>query len=152
VTSVDALRRAAGAGRSSRWWDRWQFACALIVAVICIGLGFWSLLGQVQGRPESARVVSCSTERMTYDRWPGSTTTCEVMTAESTLELETARQYGAGSEITLRRNGDSLSDPEPEGDRIWFLPVGVLVALGAWWAGLAPRTDLEYGRHAAARG
>jgi hypothetical protein len=147
---VDILRRAAGARRSSRWWDRWQYFSLLTVATICVALGGWAWVDQVQGRPETGQVVACRTEQP-LDRLPGSTTTCEVVSAGSTVELQTARRHPADSEIALRRTGGSVFDPDHNEDEVWWLPAGVVLALVAWWAGLPPRTDPTYGRHAVAR-
>ncbi|WP_456597148.1 hypothetical protein [Blastococcus sp. SYSU DS0552] len=149
--AVDVLRRAAGARRPGRWWDRGMWFCALAVAALGVGTGGWSMAHQLRSQPVSAEVLSCQTEPHAYGRWLGSRTTCEVTTDSGTVELETERWHPAGSELSLRSGGDAVFDPDLSRDQVWWLPIGVLVGGVAWWIGLPPRTDLTYGRHAAQR-
>ncbi|MCA0146527.1 hypothetical protein [Blastococcus sp. LR1] len=147
---MDVLRRESGARRSSRWWDRWQWFAVLTAAVVCLALGGTALADQLRSRPDSGEVVGCRTERP-VDRLPGAVTTCEVATADGVVELQTARRHPAGTELALRRTSSSMFDPDHNEDELWWLPVGALLVLAAWWAGLPPRTDLGYGRHAVPR-
>ena len=148
---MDVLRSAAGGRRPGRWWDRGMWCCANAVAALGVGIGGSALADQLQGQPESARVLSCRTEPQLYGRWLGSRTTCEVITGSRTVELETERWHLPGRELSLRSSGDTVFDPGLNRDQVWWMPAGVLVGAVTWWIGLPPRTDLTYGRHAAAR-
>jgi hypothetical protein len=148
---VDVLRRAAATRRPGRWWDRGLWACGLALAAIGVAIGGWSLADQLRSQPESARVLSCQTELQAYGRWLGNRTTCEVTIGGRTVELETKHRHPSGSTLSLRSTGDTVLDPALTHDRVWWLPVGVLIGGVTWWAGLPPRTDLTYGRHAASR-
>ncbi len=148
---MDVLRRAAGTRRPGRRWDRGMWFCTLAIAVIGVGIGGSSLADQLQAQLKSARVLSCHTETQLYGRWPGSRTTCEVVTGTQTIEVETQRWHPAGTEVSLRSSGDTVFDPALNRDRAWWLPAGMLVGAVTWWIGLPPRTDLTYGRHAAPR-
>ncbi|RBY87120.1 hypothetical protein DQ244_17430 [Blastococcus sp. TBT05-19] len=147
---MDVLRRRSGARRSSRWWDRWQWFALLTVALVCVALGGAALVDQLRSRPDGGEVIGCRTERPA-DRLPGAVTTCEVATADGAVELQTARRHPAGSELALRRTASSVFDPDHNEDELWWLAAGAVIALATWWAGLPPRSDLTYGRHAAAR-
>jgi hypothetical protein len=144
---VDVLRRAAGTGRSGRWWDRGTWFCALALAAVGVSIGGSSVADQLRGEPEGATVLSCQTERQRL----GSLTTCEVRTGSRTVELATKRWHPSGRELSLRSIGDSVFDPALNRDEVWWLPGGALLGAVTWWIGLPPRTDLTYGRHAASR-
>jgi hypothetical protein len=148
---VDVLRRAAGAARPARWWDRGMLFCLLGVAVLGIAFGGWALADEVRGRPVTGTVLSCDVEPALYGRWLGTRTTCDVRTGSRTVTLETEGWHSAGETLSLRSVGTSVSDPALRRDEVWWLPGGVVAGAVAWWMGLPPRTDLNYGRHAAPR-
>jgi hypothetical protein len=125
--------------------------CALAFAGLGVSIGGWALADQMRGQPESATVLSCQTEPHLYGRWLGSRTTCEVMTVSQTATLETERWHPSGEELWLASIGNSVFDPALNRDEVCWLPGGLLAGAAAWWIGLPPRTDLMYGRHAAAR-
>jgi hypothetical protein len=60
--TVDLLRRRAGDRRSSRFWDRGQWFCALVVAVLSFGIGVWSVSATLFGEVVDSTVQSCETE------------------------------------------------------------------------------------------
>jgi hypothetical protein len=148
---MDVLRRAAGARRPPRWWDRGLWACGLAVAVIGIGIGSTAVVDERSATPRTATVVSCSTDLHLYGRWLGDRTTCEVAIGTRTVEIETERSYPPGSEISLLVNGDSVLDPGLERDTTWWLPAGLVAGAGTWWMGFPPRKQASTGRHSAKR-
>jgi len=154
--TVDPLRRQAGNRRPARFWDRGQWLCGALIALISIGLGLWALTAEHLGRDVESTVRSCSTELHLSGRFLRHVTTCEVSVKRidgqpPTISVETSRPYPAGAPLTLVVFRDTYADATLNSNYVWLLPLGLAVAAGTWWMGFPSRVDLAYGRHAAPR-
>lgn len=153
--TADVLRRRAGRRRSVRFWDRGQWFCCLVLALLLIGVGVWSLAANWLGHPVVSTVRSCETERHFSGHSGRHVTYCAVLipgASEPAVDrVEARRPLPAGSHLTLTAFRNTYSDVSLNSSYVWLIPLGIAVGIAAWWLGLPPKMDLNYGRHARPR-
>ena len=151
----DLLRRRAGRRRPGRFWDRGQWFLCVVLALLLIGIGLWSLSANWLGHPVVSTVRSCETELHMSGRFGRHVTYCEVLIPGSSVpvddRVEARRPLPAGSQLMLTAFRDTYSDASLNSSYVWLIPLGVALGVATWWMGLPPRVDLNYGRHARPR-
>jgi hypothetical protein len=147
----DLLRRRAGRRRSARFWDRGQWFAGVALAALLLGIGVWSLSTTWLGRPVLSTVRSCETELHLSGHFGRHVTYCEVLLpgthAPAVDRVETRGPLPPGSSLALTEFRNTYSDASLSSSYAWLVPLGLAVAVLAWWMGLPPKTDLSYGRH-----
>ena len=146
---VDLLRRAAGARRRSRFWDRGMWFCGITAGVLLSGVAAWSLAASALGTPISASVTSCSTELHLHGRH---VTSCDVTISSGALAghhmVDTAARHRPGTVLRLIAFNHSLSDPALNHAHGWLLPIGIALIGASWWMGFPARRAKTSGKRA----
>jgi hypothetical protein len=138
---VDVLRRAAGARRPRRYWDRGMWFCGVAMAVLFGGVGVYSWVMVSSGQRVEGTVVSCTTDLHLEGRVSREQSRCDFIVPgqPGTVPVDTSQEYEAGTKVELVVRGSGVDEVALDKDQRALVPVAAVILLVTWWIGWPPR-------------
>jgi hypothetical protein len=138
---VDVLRRAAGARRPRRYWDRGMWFCGVAIAALLGGVGIYSWVMLSIGQRVEGTVVSCTTDLHLDGKVAREQSRCDFVVPgqPGTVPVDTSQEYEAGAKVNLVLRGSGVDEVALDADQRGFVPIAALVLVTTWWLGWPPR-------------